>query len=145
MDRKEEMRKKLRAKLDKKNSESNNLNSNEEILENVKAMINDCQLPYIRRLNIRQKYNALEKKYKVLREKYIPIFRSILNEELTMDNIGMLEMMLEMKDKVEDDKMNNFLAEKYKLDKDQESKNDKINLENANKELQDYLKNQKKD
>jgi hypothetical protein len=145
MDRKEEMRKKLRAKLDKKNSESNNLNSNEEILENVKAMINDCQLPYIRRLNIRQKYNALEKKYKVLREKYIPIFRSILNEELTMDNIGMLEMMLEMKDKVEDDKMNNFLAEKYKLDKEQESKNDKINLENANKELQDYLKNQKKD
>jgi viroplasmin and RNaseH domain-containing protein len=62
-----------------------------------------------------------------------------------MDNIGMLEMMLEMKDKVEDDKMNNFLAEKYKLDKEQESKNDKINLENANKELQDYLKNQKKD
>ena len=135
--KRELLKQKLKAKIDQKRVEegrrpiinnSQKLTTNEEILNNVVAMIHDCELPYIKRLNIRQKFDVLEKKYTKLRKQYIPIFRSVLNGELTMENIAMLEMMLKCRDSssVSYDQMNNFLAERYKLDTDEESKNDKI-------------------
>lgn len=146
MDRKDELRKKLKAKINEKRlqegrrpNQSKNFSSNQNILETTKMMIQDCNRPMIKRLNIRQKYNILSKKYQLLKDRHIPIFRSVLNGELTMENIDMLEMMLNMKDSASYDQMNNFLAEKYKLDGDEPSKNDKINLEKANKEFKDYL------
>lgn len=150
MNNKDKLREKLRKKINEKriqtgrpplvNINNVDLDSNEAILEMSKQMIRDCELQYIKRLNVRQKYNIMEKKYKHLKNNYIPIFRSILNGEISMNNIGMLEMMLEMREKnVSYDDMNNFLAEKYMLDKDEESKDDKINCEEATKELKNYL------
>ena len=102
-------------------------------------MINDCALPMIKRMNVKQKYNVLEKKYRNLRTQYIAIFRSILNGELTMNNIGMLEMMLKHRETASYDQMNNFLAEKYKLEKDETPKTDIINEQKASKQFKDYL------
>ena len=146
---KQDLKNKLHSKINERRIQSgrqtvvnNNkkLTTNEEIYAVSKAMIMDCQLPYIKRLNIRQKYDVLSKKYKNLKNQYIPIFRSILNDELNMSNIGMLEMMLKVRNNASEDQMNNFLAEKYKLDGDEKSKNDDINSKTAEKEFKDYLK-----
>lgn len=143
----EELRKKLRNKINEKRIQTGRqpihnpktMTTEEDILNSAISMIKDCSLPYIKRLNTRQKYNVLEKKYELLRKKYMPIFRSILNEELTMENIGMLEMMLKIKDTVKDQDMNDFLAEKYKLNKNEASKKDLVNEKNVTKELKDYI------
>ena len=115
------------------------MNTNKEILDMTISMIKDCQRPFIKRLNLRQKYDTLSKKYKVLRQRYIAIFRSILNGELTMENIGMLEMMLGLRNSASQQQMNDFLANKYKLDGDEASKRDTTNKKNAEKEFKDFV------
>ena len=145
MDRKEELRKKLRDKINQKRIQEGrqpqNVNSNDDILQTSINMIKDCQLPNIKRLNVRQKFNVLSKKYINLRDNYMPIFRSILNDELTMDNIGMLEMMLKMRNSASYDQMNNYLADKYKLDGDEASKRD--DTEKVEEEFKDYVEKNK--
>ena len=150
MSEREHLKNKLRAKINQRrmqsgrqpeNDNTQKLTTKEEILGTAISMIQDCQLPYIKRLNVRQKFDVLEKKYRNLKMQYIPIFRSILNEELTMENIGMLEMMLNMRNTATDDQMNNFLAEKYKLDQNEASKTDNINTETAQQQFHDYLQN----
>lgn len=115
------------------------LRTNKDILEMTVSMIKDCQRPFIKRLNLRQKFDTLSRKYKPLKTKYIPIFRSVLNGELTMENIGMLEMMLGMRNSASHQEMNDFLAEKYKLDQDEASKKDTTTGKKAEKEFKDYV------
>ena len=78
----------------------------------------------------------------------MPIFRFILNGELTMENMGMLEMMVKARHTTQDQNMNDFLAEKYKLNDTEASKPDIIDKNNAEKQLKNYLeenKDEKKD
>lgn len=115
------------------------LRTNKDIMDMTISMIKDCQRPFIKRLNIRQKFDTLSRKYKPLKAKHIPIFRSVLNGELTMENIGMLEMMLKMKNNTSHQQMNDFLADKYKLDNDEASKKDTTSGKRAEKELKKFI------
>lgn len=151
-DNRENLKRKLQNKINEKKMKSGRgasiqhtqkLTTKEDIYNTTVSMINDCQLPQIKRLNVRQKFNALEKKYRNLKTQYVAIFRSVLNGELTMNNIGMLEMMLNMRETASYDEMNNFLAEKYKLDGDEESKPGDIDSSTAQKEFDKYV--EKKD
>ena len=152
-DKKKELEEKLKNKIRAKQLRSGRLKykvdgnrqliSKEDIMNTTIAMIKDSQLPYIKRLNIREKYNVLSKKYKNLKDQYMPIFRSILNEEITMKNIGMLEMLINMRTTATHEQMNNFLSEKYKLEKDEKSKEDNIDKEIVQKQINDYIKKNK--
>ena len=144
----EDLRKKLRAKINEKRIKEGrqtkinhkDLISDGDILESAKAMIRDCQLPMIKRLNVRQRYNTLETKYSGLRKQYMPIFRSILNDEINMNNIDMLEWMLNKKTSATEQQMNDFLTNKYKLDKNENSKQDNIKLDKMDDEFKNYIK-----
>lgn len=152
-DKRKELKEKLKNKIRAKQLASGRvkyqvdanrkLTEKEDIMNTTISMIKDSQLPYIKRLNLRQKYDILSKKYKNLKDQYMPIFRSVLNEEITMENIGMLEMLINMRNSASGEQMNNFLAEKYQLEKDEKSKDDNIKTETAQKQINEYIKNNK--
>lgn len=152
MPTREELKKKLKAKINEKRVQEGRqttinhkeLISDSDILESAKSMIADCQLPMIKRLNVRQRYNILEKKYSGLRKRYMPIFRSILNDEINMNNVDMLEWLIQQKTSANDQQMNDFLTNKYKLGNNEKSKDDNIKLDKMDKEFKNYLDKEKK-
>lgn len=135
MDR-EELKKKLHSKINEKIIRRNpnaqlikttlDLNTNEGLIIAVKSMITDTELPYIKRIkNIVERSKVLERKYKPLKDKHLPIYMSIVSGDFTMENIGMFEMMLIKKDSIKnndisfedaDERMKEMLYEKYKID-----------------------------
>lgn len=131
----DQLKEKLHAKMNQKRVKRgaqplfNTLDSNESLIFAVESMVNDCQLPHIKKIkNIMDRSKILEQKYKVLRAKYEPLYMDILRGDFDLErDIPMLKMMLKEKDKIKnqevtfenaDEQMKEMLYNKCKIDDD---------------------------
>ena len=136
----EELKGKLQNKINEKRVKrgvapiNNKITNDEALVFAAKEMIKDCNLPQMRKLKPVQRSRMMLKKYQALKDKNYPLFLSIVHYDVTMANIGMLEMMIKKKNSIQnkeismekaDEQMKELLYEKYKIDDKKEKKSDK--------------------
>ena len=130
-DNREDLKNKLHKKVNEKRVKRGvapihqKIDSDEALVFAAKEMIKDCALPQMKRLKVVQRNKLMLKKYKALKEKNFALYLSIVHYDVTMDNIGMLEMMIKKKNSIKnneismedaDEQMKEMLYEKYKID-----------------------------